>query len=335
MLKRIGIGLLGIYIIGIVALALLRVLTGDAFWWATLLYNFVPYYFLPVLVLLPLALAARWRPVIGWMLVLGIIGLIWCGSMFIPRTQPPAVGRPFSLVSFNIFPGNTQLADAEAWLLDRDADVILLQEVDGAKTLDAMPALTKAYPHQVIQPFTNGHTALSRYPIINSQEFTLLDSSHQQITLDVDGQALVVYNVHLYMPIGDTPHVALPVLPEFVLSYDEAHRNTQISQLLDVVRPALLSDTPFIVAGDFNLSEFSPIYATLAAALGDSYRATNMGMGATFPGGASEELPDVLPPLLRLDYAWHGAGLRPVYSEIGPRLGSDHLPLFVIFEFAK
>jgi endonuclease/exonuclease/phosphatase (EEP) superfamily protein YafD len=37
-------------------------------------------------------------------------------------------------------------------------------------------------------------------------------------------------------------------------------------------------------------------------------------------------------PLVRLDYVWHSEGLQALSAELGPRLGSDHLPLIVTFD---
>jgi endonuclease/exonuclease/phosphatase (EEP) superfamily protein YafD len=40
-----------------------------------------------------------------------------------------------------------------------------------------------------------------------------------------------------------------------------------------------------------------------------------------------------IPPLVRIDYIWHSAGLRALQAWQGPAIGSDHLPLQAILEF--
>jgi endonuclease/exonuclease/phosphatase (EEP) superfamily protein YafD len=40
-----------------------------------------------------------------------------------------------------------------------------------------------------------------------------------------------------------------------------------------------------------------------------------------------------IPPLVRIDYIWHSAGLRALQAWQGPAIGSDHLPLQALLEF--
>jgi endonuclease/exonuclease/phosphatase (EEP) superfamily protein YafD len=116
---------------------------------------------------------------------------------------------------------------------------------------------------------------------------------------------------------------------DFLLSrYDESRRNQQIDELLRFVQGETL---PILLAGDFNMSEWSPVYNQIDSFLDDAYRQSSWGIGATWPAGASEELPDFLPPLLRLDYFWHSAGIEPLSTTLGLPLGSDHLPIVLDF----
>jgi endonuclease/exonuclease/phosphatase (EEP) superfamily protein YafD len=80
------------------------------------------------------------------------------------------------------------------------------------------------------------------------------------------------------------------------------------------------------------MSDQAVIYGDLAARLGDSFREAGAGFGMSWPAGLSEELPDILPPLMRLDYVWHSGHFRAVNADQGPDLGSDHLPLVATLE---
>ena len=77
------------------------------------------------------------------------------------------------------------------------------------------------------------------------------------------------------------------------------------------------------------MSEFSPIYQALDERFTDTYRAAAWGLGATWPGGNSEELAGNWPRLVRLDYVWLSDTLQPLRALVGLPLGSDHLPVIV------
>ncbi|MBZ0300947.1 MAG: endonuclease/exonuclease/phosphatase, partial [Anaerolineae bacterium] len=73
------------------------------------------------------------------------------------------------------------------------------------------------------------------------------------------------------------------------------------------------------------------IYGELAAAMGDSFRETSAGLGTTWPAArGDDDIPALIPPVLRLDYIWHSRQLRTLSTEIGPDLGSDHLPVVAV-----
>jgi hypothetical protein len=94
----------------------------------------------------------------------------------------------------------------------------------------------------------------------------------------------------------------------------------------------LISRYPFIVAGDFNICEHSVIYGELAARMADSFREAGTGFGTSWPLPVAKEIPVFVPPLVRIDYIWHSKHFRAIDASQGPRLGSDHLPLFATLE---
>jgi endonuclease/exonuclease/phosphatase (EEP) superfamily protein YafD len=281
------------------------------------------YLFLPVVGGLIMAMLLRAPRLAGFYWILAVIGLAW----FTPRLMPPLSvpqqnGIALKLVTFNMFPENQRLGEVTEWLLAQNADVIALQEI-GAP----LPAIESAYPHQVYaDDFVNGRAVFSRYPIQLSETIQLGDIPQQRVLLNMDGQTVVLYNVHLYMPLNENESQPL------LLRYDETRRNQQINELLTFIAG---ENQPVIVTGDFNMSEFSPIYARLDARLDDAYRDASWGLGQTFPGGASEELNDTLPPLFRLDYVWYSHNIQALNARVGSRLGSDHLPLVVTLDIAR
>jgi endonuclease/exonuclease/phosphatase (EEP) superfamily protein YafD len=91
---------------------------------------------------------------------------------------------------------------------------------------------------------------------------------------------------------------------------------------------------PYVVAGDFNMSEYAVIYDRIADTMQDAYRQANNDWGGTWPISVVEELPRFVPPLLRADYVWHSEHFYAIEARRGPALGSDHLPLYADLEFS-
>ncbi|GAB4527398.1 MAG: endonuclease/exonuclease/phosphatase family protein [Anaerolineae bacterium] len=307
------------YLVSMVAYLLMRLFLGSDPWWLGLLNAFAIYTFTPLLVLIPLAaLFGVWRTVVRLGL-LALLGVVWFGPFFQPKPIVPATNPTLEVVTFNLWnDNNTRLADVEAWLRQQDADVVLLQEVPSAYR-DGIDALRDLYPEQIM----GGRLTLSRYPVVNTEDEAPANTPWERLVLDVEGVQVAVYNVHFAYPLGGPSR--FPDIPgiEFISRYDETTRDSQINALLAVLENETL---PYIVGGDFNLSQHSLTYSSLAVVMDDSFRETGAGLGATWPVNWNTPF-----PLLRLDYVWSN-GLRPVSNEIGPELGSDHLPYAAVFE---
>ncbi len=315
----------GSYALAVLIFLVLRLLTADSLGWVALLTNFTPFYFLPFAVLLPLALLIRARRAALLVLPLTLVGALLFGRLYLPKTQSPTSAPPdaptLRLVSFNVWSGNSTLAQAEDWLREMQADVVAIIELPPAWA-DGIPALTDAYPDQFISSDTPGGSwdsaILSRHPIRSSELIDLGDGDipQQRVVIDVGGQQVAIYGIHLYVPSSGIQ----------LAFYDETARNRQIRSLLRRLQEEPL---PYVVMGDFNMSDQSLIYTELAAAMQDSYREAGTGLGTSWPLLESRTgVAGMIPPLVRIDYIWHSAHFRTLNAALGPYLGSDHLPVY-------
>ena len=215
------------------------------------------------------------------------------------------------------------------WLRQQNADIVVLQEVSRAWFAPMGTALGDLYPFQHQRPTergARGNLLFSRFPF--DSEPSTLDSRlpFESLVVNVDGHPLTVYNVSLATPLAaQTTDYSLP---DLILRYDDQLRNRQIEQLLQQLETVT---TPYLVAGDFNMSNQMSVYETLADRMGDSFREVGVGLGATWPAHAVTNLLRLQLPLLRIDYIWHSRAFQPNSAEVGPFLGSDHLPLKVMF----
>lgn len=312
-LARAVVLLSGTYVLGMVTYLVLRLLFGASTWWLALLNAFAIYTFAPLLLLLPLALLLRLWPTFARLGLLGLLAAIWFGPFFQPVTIPdPGDATQIKVVTFNMFANNNnQAQDAIDWLLSTDADLIFIQEAPDL-LLQGETALQAAYSHRIAPG--SRRLILSRYPLQADTPWRAL--------MTVDEVQIALYNIHYSFPFRD--EARFPLLEDLPLvgrvlgtftRYDESQRNADVERLLGRLADETL---PHIVAGDFNLSQHSLMYSDLALVLQDSFRETNSGLGATWPAEF---------PTLRLDYVWLSEDLLPVDSDLGPRNGSDHLPL--------
>ena len=319
--------LTGGYALALLLFLILRLVFNDSFWWLALLANFTPFYFLPFALLLPLALLFRAKRGVLLMLPLTLIGAIWFGRLYLPKAeaQPTAQADVPTLrvMSFNIWGDNPNLLQVEDWLREMQADVALTQEVPPTWAGEQVDALVETYPYQANQSVDIrywGNNTWSQHPFTEVENFDLEDDgtpTHSRVVIEIAGQQIAVYNVHLYVPAGNGQ--------SFVL-YDETARNAQIRNLLRLLQDEPL---PYIVAGDFNMSDQSLIYNELADAMTDSYREAGRGLGASWPLLRSRDaFGSFIPPLVRIDYIWHSAHFRTLNAAMGPYLGSDHLPVY-------
>ena len=324
--------LIGLYALGLLLFVILRLIFSDGLWWLAFFGNFTPFYFAALIGLLPLALIVRARRSVLLMLPLALIGLLMFAPPYLPKaqgqTQSQADAGNFHVITLNVWGDNPDLSRIEAWLATQKADAVVTIELPPEWTR-GVPALKDAYPQQVThtaQGIYWGSTVFSPHPVITSEVFDLGEVPQQRIVLDINGQQIALYAIHLYLPIGDKPH--LPLATNFYgsafFSYDGAKREAQIQTLLERLRDEPL---PYIVAGDFNLSDQTAAYNDLASAMGDSFREVGLGLGTSWPAFQAFGLPSVVPPLVRIDYIWHSDQLRALHAEEGPFLGSDHRPM--------
>jgi vancomycin resistance protein VanJ len=309
-----------LYLVFMIAYLLSRFIFTDQYWWIALPNAGAFYLFAPLVLLIPVAFLLRlWRYVLR-LGFLALLAIVWFGPLFLPASSPEyAGGEKLRVVTFNLWGNyNQRIDEVEDWLREIDADVVLLQEVPTQYQENGIVALEDLYPEQHYQGW--------RQLILAKHPFTIEDPSintYDIFVIEMEGQPLVIYHVHLSYPFrdGDATRSITGFGPiDFLFNYDESPRNRQIEQLLNRVET---ETRPYLVVGDFNLSQHSIRYGTLADVLTDSYREAASGLGATWPADT---------PLLRLDYVFHNDDFHALSSELGPKLGSDHLPLVVELE---
>lgn len=313
-------------------------LFGDRFWWLSLLNTFSHLLFVPLVVLIPLVIVIRARNMAVRMMPLLLIGGLWYAPYYIPKANAQPTGTLLHILTANVWGSNPDLDQIEIWLRRVHADIVLLQEISPTYVDDSLPGLRDLYPYQYAQPDDprwGGNITLSRYPIVYSDYVDLQTpetSVPYYVVIDVKGQQVAVYNVHMDFPI-DSPRLSLPTSNRYVnyfFGYNDRVRNQQIDRLLAHLKT---ETRPFIIGGDFNTSDQTPTYNKLAEYMTDSYREAANGFGGSWPVVAARGgLPRFVPPLIRIDYIWHSDAFRAVGAWRGELIGSDHMPMHAALE---
>lgn len=314
-------GLLAFYFVFLTLYVTLRFTIGDELWWLSLLNTFALLLFIP----LPLALLGAWLQKTRWLRWLSvgliIVAILWFGQYFLPKVPRDSQGQALTIMTYNMQAKDGKL---EAFLRSNQPDIVFLQEISSLHATSQQ--ITDIYPFQFAQAEEWGNKVLSKYPILEAENLQGFGYSlPQRLELNVSGQTVAVYNVHLTWPIGN-PRLNIKFLPGFIAKaisgFDDSPRNAQVDLLIEHLEKEPL---PYLVAGDFNVSQYSATYGKLSRIAGDSFREVSSGFGNSWPATLQSGLS--LPPLLRLDYVWHSIHFEAQNAKLEKALGSDHFPV--------
>jgi endonuclease/exonuclease/phosphatase (EEP) superfamily protein YafD len=228
---------------------------------------------------------------------------------FQERTQAGRFEGGFRLVTFNTWFRNDDLARIARFLEHSRADVIVLQEVDLAR-LAELSGMMRSYPHHVATPkVRHGLVIFSRTPLTDIEHFEI-PARVTRITrakVHWNGVGVAIIGAHLSWPIS--PGKARQRAGELTMIAERARRETG----------------PVLVAGDFNLTPWSGFFARFVEQSGLADCALDQGLLGTWPS-------QVPPVRLRIDHCFASSHWKARNVEVGPKLGSDHLPVTVDLE---
>lgn len=312
---------LALYALGILALAVLWSITPQGTWWLALSNIFAPLYFLPLIGLIPAALWIRSPWLLATTAVPTVAFVVLFGNLFLPRLLPePPPGRDLRVATFNqLYYGQMPERIVEA-IRAQDADIVAIQELHTTVAAGLQRDLAALYPYQYLEPAqgAGGKGVISRYPLVALQPF---NHSHSGLIVDIDGQAVMVVNVHIHFSgISKVRSQRFFGLP-YLRMYDMSGRLAQVEGLLNSLAPVQM---PVIVLGDFNTSDREPGYAAMRAQFRDAFRETSAGFGYTFPYQRRMGPVTVPMALVRIDYIWTRGSLTPLSSTVRCVQGSDH-----------
>jgi endonuclease/exonuclease/phosphatase (EEP) superfamily protein YafD len=310
--RRLGDTLL--LLSGLLALGTLFAFLARAWWAFDLFVHFrVQYAIASLLLALPLLLLRRWMASL-LSLAVATANLWFVVPFFIgPPAVPPAPARdPVRVLAMNVFGFNNEYDRVLDYVRREQPDVVVVLEVTPAWA-EALGGLANQYSYQWLHPgdLRSGIAVLSKRTPLSTQLFDLGGTGEpsQLLTVPTANGPLSILGVHLYWPLG---------------SRVAAVRNRQLQALARISRQ---HSAPLVIAGDFNITPFSPHFTRLLrdGSLRDCAR--GRGLKTTWPA----RVPFFA---IRIDHCVATAGVRVRDFRVGEYIGSDHYPILFEAEVA-
>ncbi|HEV8369094.1 MAG TPA: endonuclease/exonuclease/phosphatase family protein [Pyrinomonadaceae bacterium] len=245
-----------------------------------------------------------------------LINVIYVVLYFGPqakRDEQPS-STQLRLLHVNVLKNNTNYAAVLQLVSTNNPDLVILQEVTD-EWAEQTKLLRAAYPFWEIVslPGGAGMAVFSRHAFADSQVLNLDSSTHVAILarLNINEKPISVLAMHPPTPITPTK------FKNRNLQFREAAR------LLNSIKGAK------VLVGDLNTTMWSPYFTTLIRS--SDLRDARLGFGL----GTSWPMP--LPPFLRLpiDHCLVSDDVQVDRLQIGPKIGSDHLPVIVDLSFSN
>lgn len=249
-----------------------------------------------------------------------VTNLVILGLLFIPPVpaNTPVSDTTLRLLHGNVDRGNSNPAQMIQYLDAQTVDVMLIQEV----TPEWFARLQSDLQHYTVvaaEPRSNSHGSALLLPVnpvhaltVQSTQIIYLPETSDrpllEATLSYGDRRLKLLSLHVTRPRNSSTTAS---------QYREFQAVAEWSQ------QQLQQGQDVLIMGDFNSTPWSSQFRAFVeqAQLINSQR--GFGLQPTWPAG--------FPPLLQIpiDHCLHSPSWITVHREIGPALGSDHLPLTV------
>jgi endonuclease/exonuclease/phosphatase (EEP) superfamily protein YafD len=288
-------------------LALIAGLLGRAAWPFDLFAHFrVQYAALFVLLALLLLVLRRWIFALVALAGLGVSAVPMISYLPDARDGTAAAATDasaFRVLSYNVWFRNPDMATTAAYIEQSRADAVVLLELTPPQAERLRPLLP-SYPHFHIEPSRMGAAVFTKWPVLAAESVPLAKDGAiaARVQIDWRGTPVTVLGVHLNWPLGPR---------------NSRFRN---EELAGVVAFSKAQREPLIVAGDFNLTPWSEYFSDALEESGLHDSARGFGLARSWPA-------QFAPLGIRIDHCLVSREWESVRVDIGPALGSDHLPV--------
>lgn len=257
-----------------------------------------------------LALRALWAvalPVLS--LVINVALIV---PYYLPDIKPPVGSAKLSIATINIYGfRNKQYERVIGFIKEKHPDVVCFDEYTRDWMQHARAALPE-YDYTFVEGVSGGAAVLSRVPI--------------ERVPPLGGNGERRYGVRGIVHLGGREVLLMAVHPPNPIKRkNEKARNQEFERLATEARDSKL---PVIIIGDMNATAWSPYFQRLVDESGLHDSEKGFGIQPTWC-----EL--MLLPMVPIDHCLTSKDLVVTRREVGPDVGSDHLPVCVDIQPVK
>jgi endonuclease/exonuclease/phosphatase (EEP) superfamily protein YafD len=225
---------------------------------------------------------------------------VW--PLYVSRAEAPGSAL-LRVLSANLLYSSTDERPVSAWIAAKQPDVLILQELTPLLR-DALAPVLAGYADrlEILRDDAFGIGVYSRRAKLTRIDASQVGELMIAARFDHEGRAVTLLAAHTFPPI--TP---------------ERIRDRQLAALGEFVRPI---EANVIAAGDLNITSWSPVFRKLVRRSGlvDSRR--GFGIQGSWPAAFPAPL------RIPIDHILTSRDVVATGREVGPDIGSDHLPIF-------
>lgn len=256
-----------------------------------------------------LALLVARRYGTAFVALLGAAAISATVAPYLVRTEQASAEQTFRIVTFNVWLRNDDRERLVDFLRASDADVVILQELHRAD-VERIARRLPDYAYRTATPDLPRVLAIfSRWPL-RAEHMRLPGRGPTRIaraSIDWQGTEIVLFGAHLSWPLSPSQSRA------------------RTAQLASIASQARAEHAPVLAAGDFNLTPWSQHFDRFVKRSGLTDCALAQGLLLTWPA-------QFWPLRIRIDHCFASRHWRVLRLEVGPKLGSDHLPVVADLE---
>ena len=250
-----------------------------------------------------------WRRIwLKWIVLSSVvmfINLLPVAQLYFNKQSTISVDESFKLITFNVLDANPDKSAVLGYLIDENPDVLVLNEYTPEWDLLA-DTLKKVYQYHDVIPL-DGHFGIavfSRLPSSFKREYYAMNAVPSiKTTFYFEGDSIQMLATH------PTP----PVTP-----FDWEARNYQLDQI--AIERIKSLDKNYMIVGDLNITSFSKPFKDLIEITFTRDSRLGFGLHPTWPSWNKLFY-------ISLDHCLVSENIVVKNRELGPFLGSDHLPV--------
>jgi endonuclease/exonuclease/phosphatase (EEP) superfamily protein YafD len=232
---------------------------------------------------------------------------------FYPSSHPNDSPPDLRLVLANVNGGNTNYPALLNLIATEDPDIIVIQEAD-ERWVEALKALASSHPFTrfIANRDNTGIMLRSRFPVEPIDDAVAQGCDFPIIIVRIKIKEVTASLITLHPP----PPVTQTFLSE---------RNHQLAQVANLVKRL---PQPVIVAGDLNISLWSPYYSRFVDQSGLVAARQSFGILPTYP--THNRL-----VMIPIDHCLVTSDIKVTNCRTGREISSDHLPILIDLAFSE